>query len=346
MVPKLGLIARGDRTGLSVLTQDLYKFLKPHRTLVVDLSRHSGRKPELSNFGEVEVWNDNVYPDVSLVEDPVLESFLDDVDVVFTCETPYNYWLFERAREKNVKTILQLMYEFLDYSLYDGLPEPDMFLAPSLWNIEDLEDQLPGRDVRFLPVPVDREAFPFKHRTELNTLLHTAGTVAGDDRNGTLLACEAMNFVDPDVSLNVKSQVPIPKLPKGRNINHFIGSHKSPSALYNDEDVFLMPRRFGGLCLPINEAVSTGMPILVPRCDPQTRWVPEELMYDAIPSSTLQTRNQLTLYRSDPLDIAAKINWLKDSPDKVSEYSNWADDYAESISWDKMLPKYRELVMF
>jgi hypothetical protein len=41
----------------------------------------------------------------------------DDVDLIFVCETPLNYCLFEKAEAKGVPVVLQYNYEFL------GLPE-------------------------------------------------------------------------------------------------------------------------------------------------------------------------------------------------------------------------------
>lgn len=340
---KLGLIARGDLTGLGTLTRSYYKHLKPHRTMVVDLSRHSGQKPDLSFFGpEAYIWDDGTYPDTTAVKDPLIEEFLDSVDVVFTCETPYNYWLFERAREKGVKTVLQLMFEFLDYSIDSNLPMPDLFLAPSMWHWDDLKSQL-GDLVSYAPVPVDRELFPFKRRTFLDKVLHTAGTAAQPDRNGTLIAIEAMKYVKSPVRMTLRSQANL-RAKTPANVDHIVGRPRDASSLYSDEDVFLMPRRFGGLCLPIKEALSCGMPVLMPACDPQTTWLPEPLTFSAKPVDTLQTRNKLTLYDSDPVEIASKIDWLVGSPNDVIYYSDWADYYSESVSWDKMLKTYQELI--
>ena len=97
---RLGLIARADNTGLGHQTWELYRHLNPHKTLVVDISHLKGNQlfPER-------------YPDAKVVKGfPTVDDFaefLDDLDVVFTCEIPYGYVLFELAEDMGVKTNLQ-----------------------------------------------------------------------------------------------------------------------------------------------------------------------------------------------------------------------------------------------
>lgn len=340
---RLGLIARADFTGLSVQTHALWRHLQPDKTLVVDLSRHSGRKPDMSMYPGATMWDDAVYPTLKLRPDPVIEDFLRDLDVVFTCETPYNYWLFLRARELGVKTILQFNFEFLDYSR-NYLPEPDLFAAPSPWYLDLVRDQLPNRNIELLPVPVDREMFPYIHRTHLGSLLHTAGTVAMEDRNGTILSAKAMDHIDDSLLLNIRSQRRIRDIRNKRNVRFVVGPVDSPAKLYDTGDVFLFPRKFGGLCLPIQEALSCGMPIIVSDCSPQTFWVPDELRVPATKVKTVETRNTIDVWECDPVDIASKILWLRDNPDKVAEYSLWADQWAQEHSWERMGKMYNDVI--
>ena len=341
---RLGLIARGDFTGLAIQTYSFWKHLNPEETLVVDLSRHSGSKPDMSRYPNARMWNDNVYPSIDQPKDRILDDFLQSVDVVLTCETPYNYWLFSRAKELGVKTILQFNYEFLDYSLYNGLPEPDLFLAPSEWHIEDIRSQLPGRNIEILPPPIDRDVFSFTHRDRLETLLHTAGTVAMEDRNGTIISVEAMNHVSSNVKLYVRSQFPIKQINKGSKVKSVYGKVGSNRDLYRDESAFVIPRKFGGLCLPMNEALSLGMPIIVSDCDPQNRWVPEVLRVKAIKGKEIMTRNKINLYECAPKDVAERIDFLYDNPDVFSDLSTWANEYSEQISWNSLKSKYIEFI--
>jgi glycosyltransferase involved in cell wall biosynthesis len=297
----------------------------------------------MSLYPGAQMWNDRLYPDLTVQSDPVIEDFLRDLDVVFTCETPYNYWLFERARELSVKTVLQFNFEFLDYSR-NSLPEPDLFAAPSPWYLDTVREQLPGRNVQLLPVPVDREMFPYKPRTSLGSLLHTAGTVAMEDRNGTVLSAKAMDYIDENITLNIRSQRPIRDIRNKRNIKFTVGAVDSPAELYESGDVFLFPRKFGGLCLPIQEALSCGMPIIVSDCSPQTFWVPEELRVPAHKIKTIETRNTIDVWESDPRDIAEKILWLRGNPDKVIEYSQWADQWAQEHSWQSLKSVYLDVM--
>src|SRR3990172_4415649 len=172
---RIGLIARADNTGLGTQTWEFYRHMHPTKTLVVDISELNG----MENFHER-------YPDGGISygfpTDDVVERFLKDLDVVFTCETPYNYKLFEWAPLVGVKTVLQPNWEFLDYHQQENLPFPDLFALPSQWHWEDF---FYGKKM-FLPVPVDRSRLPLRKPAErARVFLHIAGRPAHEDRNGT-----------------------------------------------------------------------------------------------------------------------------------------------------------------
>lgn len=343
---RVGLIARADRTGLAVQTWCFWRNMHPAATLVVDLAHCSGQSPELDRYASdpnVTVWRAAVYPSVEAKPDPVLENFLDQVDVVFTCETPYNLWLFKRAREKGVRTVLQPNYEFLEYLLYRDLPEPDVFGLPSRWHEQEIRMRLPGRDIRHLPVPVDRTLLPYRHRSELRTLLHTAGTPAMEDRNGTLLLMEAMQHVRAPVELTIRTQKHLPQ-PASRNVRVDTRSSQNFWDLYGDEDLYVIPRKFGGLCLPMQEALSVGMPVLSTNVSPQDEFIPTDLLVDAPPVREVMTRAPIWVHEANPHAVAARIDWLYDNPDRFSELSEWADLWAVGHDWEALRPAYEEVL--
>jgi glycosyltransferase involved in cell wall biosynthesis len=343
---RVGLIARADRTGLAAQTWSFWKNMRPDATLVVDLSHCSRQQPEMQRYDgdpNVMMWSAAIYPSLELQPDPVLEAFLDRVDVVFTCETPYSMWLFQRAREKGVRTVLQPNYEFLEYAAARGLPEPDVFALPSPWHETEIRRVLPGRSIVHLPVPVDRELLPHRRRTELSTLLHTAGTPAMEDRNGTLLLMEAMQHVTAPVRLTVRTQK---HLPRAASRNVIVDTRPTVNYwdLYQDEDLYVMPRKFGGLCLPMQEALACGMPVLTTAVPPQNEWFPPDLLVEARPVKEVMTRAPITIFQADPRDIAKQIDWLHSNPERFAELSDWADLWATGHSWDALRPVYEQVL--
>jgi glycosyltransferase involved in cell wall biosynthesis len=337
---RIGLIARADKTGLGVQTWSFWRNMDIHKMLIVDLSEHSRQQPITDQYdgATFNIWSRTGYPSTVSSKSSVVEEFLKDLDVVFTCETPYNYWLFERAKELGVKTVLQFNYEFLDYMNNTGLPEPDLFLAPSKWHLDDVKRRLPNRNIEFLPVPVDRTLLPFKKRHRLKSIFHSVGTSAMLDRNGTDIVLDALQYLKSPIQVRITSQVNRNwDDPRVSIINRKFDNFWE---LYGNEDLFVMPRKFGGLCLPMNEAISVGMPIVSSACSPQTDWIPSDLLIPAFAVDNVMTRAPIDVYECSPVDLAAKLDELYENPDMVSEYSEWADWYAESISWTSLKPQY------
>ncbi|MGW8178316.1 MAG: hypothetical protein ACWGQW_06060, partial [bacterium] len=218
----------------------------------------------------------------------MVDEFLEDLDLVFTCETPYSFYLLKKAREMGVKTIQQYNFEFLDYLHFKDLPRPDLLAAPSPWRMDFVRQQLPSQKLIHLPVPVNRELLPYKKRTHLSKILHTAGTPAMEDRNGTYVIAEAMKHVKSPVTLEIKTQKALNV--EGDNINVDHSDYPNYFDLYGDEDAYAMPRKFGGLCLPINEAMSVGMPVIASKVDPQTTWIPEGLLVEGAVKKQIYTK--------------------------------------------------------
>lgn len=336
---KIGLIARADKTGLGIQTKAFYDHMSPDRTLVVDLRHCSGQSPDLSLYPDAKVWHDRRYPGTEIIADPVIDQFLDGLDLVFTCETPYNYYLFQKARELGVRTVQQYNFEFLDYLHFSGLPFPDLLAAPSPWNIPVVKRKLPSVRVELLPVPVDRKLLPFQQRSSLNKLLHIAGTPAVEDRNGTLLAIEAMKYVESPVTLTVKTQKRIPANPP-QNVHIDNSDVENYWDLYGDEDAFLFPRKFGGLSLPINESISCGMVPILSGCEPQTAWIPTECLVRGSVTKQIMTKTMIDIYEVSPHSLAMKIDEFYEDRLSFNKLSFKMNEIGDSISWDTLKPRY------
>lgn len=344
---RVGAVCRADKTGLGVQTQAFWKHMHPDRTLVVDLSHCSGQPPDMSMYAGdpgVSIWRNRTYPNIAATHDPIIESFLDEVDVVFGCETFYNSWFLQRAREKGVRTVLQPNYEFLEWLLHPRLAEPDTFALPSVWHLAEIHAALPGRDIRLLPVPVDTELLPFGLRMGLTTILHTAGTPAMEDRNGTLLLIEAMALVTSPVRAIIHTQkaLGVPSVSPNVEIRPEVVA-RYPD-LYRHGDMYCIPRKFGGLCLPLGEALATGMPVLTTDVSPQNTWMPRDLLVAAPERRQIMTRAMIGVHEAEPADLALRIDWLYAHPFRFAELSSWAGDWAKANSWDALRPAYEAIL--
>jgi glycosyltransferase involved in cell wall biosynthesis len=89
-----------------------------------------------------------------------------------------------------------------------------------------------------------------------------------------MLLMHAMHRSRTDFELVVKSQEPTQLLRRDRRI---IWDHCAPEeqqTLYEGFDALIMPRRYGGLCLPMNEALTSGLPVIMSDTSQQRRSPP------------------------------------------------------------------------
>lgn len=344
---RIGLIARMDNGGLGIQTHELYKHLKPARTFVIDMHDIN------AEHGKKTVNFPDRYPNAMIIDGfprpEQMEEMLKDIDVLISVEIPYGYELFELARQRGVKTVLQYNYEFLDYLQTPTLPEPDLFLAPSQWHIEDVEVTNP---VEYLHVPVNRELIPYKHRQFGNKFVHIAGQPTHADRNGTEIVLESLKWVDTEIQLVIHTQnkewldqlLENYTVPNNVRLKIVDIEVKEYQDIYNNPyyDVVLLPRRYGGLSLQLNEALSAGLPVIMSNISPQDKILPEQALVDASEGKIIHTRTNIQTYDVEPIDLAKKIDELHENPEIVSYLSNEANKYAKQIDWKIMAPLYIE----
>jgi glycosyltransferase involved in cell wall biosynthesis len=323
-----GLIARKDRTGLGYQTKAIYEHLKPNKTLVLDISMHNGQE-------QIDGWYQGEYHVKDFPKKDTIQRFLSGLDLVFTCETPYNYELFAIAKAMGVKTVNQYNPEFFDYFLHD-YPKPDLLLAPSLWKFKEVDNWAKANNVKhkYLHLPVDREQFKFKLRTT-KKMFHVAGKPAEHDRNGTW---DFMMAVPNGIVITQKEALAKEIRTRYRHSNVFTGI-SNPETIYNFGDVMIMPRRYGGNCLPLNEALSSGCPVIMPDIEPNNSLLPEHWLVPAYIVGQFEPRTKVDLYSVDPKALADKVNEIRNDWDMAKE-SQLANEIAEKISWNALKVEY------
>lgn len=334
---KWGLIARCDNSGLGVQTWDVYRHLKPDKTLVVDLSKHSRR----TSFPER-------YPDATFVYDfptwEQLTEWMQGLDLIYCSESPYNHELYDLARERGIKTATTFNFEFLTHLQEDGDHRyPDKWFAPSLWNKHRFPE-----NVEYLPVPVDREKLPFAPRTKARTFLHVIGRRAQEDRNGTDTLLRALRAVKSPIKLRIRLQEPenfnyYREMSNDSRIEWIVEDKDNYWEIYDNEDVLILPRKYGGLCLPMQEALSLGMPVIMTKVSPNNRVLPKEWLVPTKKKSEFYSRMPLDVYEADERELAKKIDWFASlSKEEMLRESKRADRRARRLDWNTLAPVYRE----
>jgi hypothetical protein len=297
---RLGIIARSDNTGLGNQTRELVNMLNPDKIMLIN-SRFFNQNKQHPEWYEGYNYQTTIkgFPTTNEIVE-----FLKDIDVVISCELFYNPKFVDLAKKRGIKTILQYNYEFLDYLANPNQTLPDVLVAPSLWNFEDVVDKFGDKtSVVHLPPPTDINLFS-KSR-EINKgkthkrLLHIAGKAAVKDRNGTNTVIEMLNYSIGDYELVVKTQSQLDIKSNDPRLTIDNSNPDSHQSLYEGFDAMILPRRYAGLCLPMNEALISALPVFMTNISPNNKVLPPEWLFESTKIDTLQTRTMLDVYEGN-----------------------------------------------
>lgn len=331
---RVGAVLRMDFTGLGIQSKEFFDHI-PCKALVIDSTPLNGYQQ-----------NPNWYPGQQIVKvlpgnqmkisDEVMAEFLNDVDIVMTFETPYEYSLYQRCRDRNIRSLLQLNYEFLEYPLQFH-PTPDVFASPSMWHYEDIP-----QPKMFLPVPVNTKKIkPAKPKEK--TFLHIYGKQAVHDRNGTLTFMQSLQYVQNKITVIVRGQhhITLPSVPPNIKLIQDFTNKDNYWENYTG-GVLVMPRRYGGLCLPMQESIACEMPVIATDISPNNTWLPKEWLVSARHERSFKCKQHVDVFEANPRELAAKIDEFCDK----EYYHNAvaiAKDIKSKISWEALMPVYQKL---
>jgi glycosyltransferase involved in cell wall biosynthesis len=263
----------------------------------------------------VEEVHSSAYP----VRDEQIEWLVKDLDVIYTAETPYSPNLFAIAKEYGCRIVLHAMPELLK----DKDKDCEVWL-PTAWHAEDINHS------RIIPVPVALDRFVYKQRGCISTMLHIAGE-AMLDRNGTDLLMQALPLVQTSLKLIMAgSQMP------RRVYGNVLVESRPPVKNYwenytEDIDLLVMPRRYGGLCLPVQEAAACGIPTLMLDLPPQRDW-PVLRVPSQSHARARMAGGTFDVYSTSPEVLAQSIDAVC-SPKNIFDISKAARAWAVGLGW-------------
>lgn len=330
---RLGLIARADDRGLGVLTWEFHRHLAPASTLVVREpgAEARGFLPHLDRYPGAAVVT---YDQGTLPEQPTRD-WLDGLDVVYSAETFYDQRLTGWAAAAGVATVLHTMPEFHS----PAMATPTVLWAPTPWRL----DQLPP--ARLVPVPVAADRFPLTAPARDGQLrvLHTAGHRAAADRNGTTALLTALRMVRQPMTVRLLTQDPhLPTIrpARGVTLQSEPGGRTDYWGLYADADVLALPRRYGGLCLPTQEAMAAGLAVVMADCPPNGWW--PTLRVPASPRGELNTPcGPVPIYSTNPRGLARTLDSLALDGDVLAGHQAASVAWARAHTWEALAPLYQ-----
>lgn len=342
---KIGLLAYSSDTGLGNQTWEFYKNIHPEKVLVCDLSGFNNMPVHHERYEQPRITN-------GIPTNADMEWLVDGMDVVFVAETPLNYYLYEYAQKQGVKVIQQYNYEFLDYFRKPHLPKPAVLGAPSAWNT-DIVEKLKIAKVMDWPVPVNRKLIPFREINECKTFIHVIGRPAVHDRNGTLSFFKAIRKLGNRFNYKVFLQPPTDERAREyfedvkRELRRaerdlplqIVINVPNYQDIYTSGDVMVYPRRYGGLCLPVQEALSAGMPVIMTDISPNNARLPKEWLGSAEKITSFRAHTEIDVYDIDDNELVEIMNRFAD-PTFMQEANQKANEIADSISWETLTLQY------
>lgn len=307
---KLGIVARMDHGGgLASQTYNLTRMLKPSKVLLIDSTPFNDAKQSPEMYDGFNV--DKVYGFPNIEQ---YRQWLDGLTHVLTAETFYSDRVINYCLRHNIKTYVQPNYEFMD-SMVEPITPPTKYFMPSHWKLKEVKSWYPN--TIYLPPPLFQNDFKQARKENFDRgsnrrFLHVVGKMASKDRNGTECLLESLAYTDADFELVIKSQHPIDYNISDPRVKVEIRNNPEQQDLYRDFDAMILPRRYGGLCLPMNEALIAGLPVIMNDISPSNEVLPTEWLVGAVSSDKLLTRMVLDVYDSDRKELAEKIDQLCD----------------------------------
>jgi len=339
---KLGLIVRADNSGLGNQTYELAQMLKPYLIMVIDFSDHNGFKQYPERYDGFNAVFVKGFP-----TDRQMADFLAEVDAVFSCETFYNDSTPKIARRSGgVKSYLQYNFELFGGFGNPNYPLPNKLIAPSVWNLELMERKF-GDSVEYLPPPTDPATFADVreiNQTTSNRLLHIAGKPAKADRNGTQSVLEMLKFSKADYELVIRVQTEYDLKCNDPRVTIEYGDVDGRADMYSGYDAMILPRRYAGLCLPMNEALLSGLPVFMTDVSPNNFILPKQWLCQADDIGMIRTKVSIPSYNANPKTLARMIDDFVENGDKESAKQQAYEIGHKHFSPERLLPKYQKLL--
>lgn len=309
MSARIGIMARTDDRGIGVQTWEVARHLPEASVLAVRHpvserqgfpSHHAERFPD----ARVVRWNNSHH----LPEAPVRE-WLAELDVVYSVESLMDERVQLWARDAGVATVVHANPE-----LYRPQIRPDVVWLPTPWMLERFAGAPSG--ALWVPVPlpeVPAHVAPAPIDAPLS-VCHVMGRRAAHDRNGTSTLMRSLQFVERQVDVTIYGQEPsMPARVRNKQVTwRYVANTPNRWDMYDGHHLLVMPRKYGGLCLPVQEAMGVGLGVMMPNCSPNQSYTTTLLR--TIPPSAGDGRTvqmpggEFTLHDVDPRDLARAID--------------------------------------
>jgi len=342
---RLGIIARSDNTGLGNQTMELVKMLNPDKILLINSSFFNSNKQHPEWYKDYNV----LQTTKGMPKTNEILAFLENLDVVISCETFYHLEFVNLAKKRGIKTILQYNYELFGNLAHPEWELPDVLLAPSIWNLDVVIDKFGSKTkVMHLPPPTDSSLFDNARKINLEKdhkrILHIAGKKAAKDRNGTDTVIDMLKYSSGDFELVIKTQTPLTTISHDPRLKVDMGNPDSRESMYEGFDAMILPRRYAGLCLPMNEALMSALPVFMTDVSPNNAILPSKWLVESSKIDEFKTKSMVNVYNANPKKLAKIVDTYIQNDRKINMKQNAIDIGLENFSVESLKDKYIKII--
>lgn len=317
----LGVIARATDRGLGVQTWEVTRHL-PCSVLIPDC----GEDDHLDRYESPLVVG---HHHTSFRNRNIVREWVAEQDVIYTAETFYDPAFTTWSRQTNTATVCHLNPEF-----WIAGPQPTAWWTATPWRLDEITPE-----AQVVPFPVATEHWTPEPLTDGPCRwLHIGGKRAGWDRNGTDAVLQALEYLTEPCHVTIASQSDDLCVYAPPHVTVELASHTANYwDLYPGHDMAVMPRRYGGLCLPVQEAMGAGLGVLMPDISPNAEAWPVETFPAAGFRREAMYAGHVPVAELDPRDLAAAMDRYADPVTRhLAQLAGrgWADAH----SWERQAP--------
>jgi hypothetical protein len=196
-----------------------------------------------------------------------------------------------------------------------------------------------------LPPPTSPEIFEEANKINQakthKRILHVAGKRANNDRNGTDIVIEMLKYSKADYELVVTVQGDYEPDCNDPRLTIDNSNPDNRADLYSGFDLMVLPRKYGGLCLPMNESLLSGLPVIMTNISPNDTVLPMEWLVEASYDRTINFKGPTDSYETDPMKLAELVDKFINDYDipaaKQQAYEIGYNNFAPDVLKDKYL---------
>ncbi len=336
---RLGIVGRCELRGLSIQALSTADALSPERVLLVEPSPASWpqRCERWGGHRTAHVqWRNGQLPELSV------RSWLEGLDVVWSPETFYDARFTGWCAAAGVIPVRHANPEQLGP---DEAAEPHtVWWSATPWRLGEMP-----AGTRVVPMPVDPQpGFAPNTNDDADRVrfVHTVGHAAQEDRAGSRIVSQALKMLRAPCDVRVFAQdrrLDVPFKVKGHDVDLRVheGGVADQWAQYRGQDVLVLPRRYGGLSLPSQEALAAGLALVMTDCSPNEIWpglrVPVRRRW------WVQMRcGPVEVCDADPSALAEIMARLAGDRDEVEKWKAESRAWAAANSWEALRPLWLE----